>query len=474
MAEAGGASTQAGIFFQNTIAALALADLLELAPMPPRERVVEVRLEAPTEVDDVVVTYADGHRDFQNIKTDVAIGSPAWRRLWESLHAQFNAASFGEDDQLTIVLPELTPLARTLRDLCERAATAPEETEWRSRLGNDHRALLERIETSIGPVGSALELLRRTTVSIKSEDQVQDEFNRRRIGGSFSLPVNLLTTLRDIAGSGARKRALHTAAPLRRRLAQYGIDVAEPSEWGLSAYRAAVARLARIRIPGTHMSGPTEELFVWPRVRTYERSRQADFEDELYLHSPDSSTSIIDMRAFPSEHIDRCIVVAGPGHGKSALLVSIAGRLAQGPMVPVLIPLASMTVSGLSITEFLSQQINREFDVKPDWQRLAEQGLLVLLLDGLDEVPVGARPALLQRISTFAARYPTAPWMLTVRDPSVLVGSFEAPVVELLPLNDEDVHRFVETMKQRLSTVPLHQKDRLRLTNRMRSIYANT
>ncbi|WP_200385406.1 NACHT domain-containing protein [Rhodocyclus tenuis] len=458
MAEAGGASTQAGIYYQNSVAALVLLNLLDQEPVPPRERVVEVRLEAPTDVDDVVVTYADGHREFQNVKMDVSPSGPVWDRLWQCLKVQFDASDFGAEDQLTIVLSEMTPLARTLRDICERASTAPDANEWHSRLKNDHQALLTRIEASLSSPGDALELLRRIAVSVKSEDQIQDEFNRRRLGGKFSLSATMLTTLRDIAGGGARKRASHTAAATRRRLMQeYGIEVAEPYEWGLSAYRAVVARLARIQIPGTAISGSAEELFVWPRARPYERSKQSDFEDEQTIGEMDEDACILDMKAFPSDHLDRCIVVAGPGHGKSVLLVSIAGLLARGPMVPVLIPLASLAASGVGVAEFLVQQINREFDVKPDWQRLAEQGLLVLLFDGLDEVPVGIRPGLLHRISTFSARYHKVPWMLTVRDPSVVVGSFEALFVELLPLNDQDVLRFIETMKRRLSTVDVYE-----------------
>ncbi|MCP3476516.1 hypothetical protein NLM33_40615 [Bradyrhizobium sp. CCGUVB1N3] len=63
MAEPGGPTTQDGIFYQNTVAARFLADLLDLGRLPPRERVIEVRVEAPADVDDIVVRYADNHRD---------------------------------------------------------------------------------------------------------------------------------------------------------------------------------------------------------------------------------------------------------------------------------------------------------------------------------------------------------------------------------------------------------------------------
>jgi len=161
----------------------------------------------------------------------------------------------------------------------------------------------------------------------------------------------------------------------------------------------------------------------------------------------------IDLRTFPNDRLCRVIVVAGPGYGKSALLTSIAGELVEGPLVPVTIPLASLASADSSIISFLTSSISQELDVSADWQRLAEQGLLVLLLDGLDEVPSGTRPTLMQRITTFSARYPRAPWMLTVRDPAVVTSLPEATVVELLPLNDSDIERFAEAMKSYLGDV---------------------
>lgn len=466
MAEAGGTSTQAGIFYQNSVAALALAELLELAPMPPSERVVEVRIEAPSDVDDIVVRYADGHRDFKNVKSSLTVGSAAWADLWKSLSAQSNAEGFGPEDVLTVVLAESTPLARILRELCERAATSPDATEWHSRIAASHEEVLSQIAGSLGESTNAFELLRRVTVRVTTEHQIEGEFDRRRLGGRFATPAAMLRVLRDISGGGARRRALHLAAPLRQLLARdHGIDVAEPPEWGLPAYRASVAQLARVQIPGTGISGPAEELFVWPRVRRHEPRGPSGFEDEHAGNVPvEFAEGVIDMRVFPSDQLDRCVVVAGPGYGKSALLSAIGGRLSKGPVVPVLIPLASMAAASMGVREFLDVQVNRDFDVKVDWQRLAEQGSLALLLDGLDEVPAGARPSLLDRIAKFSARYPSVPWLLTVRDPSVIAGPIDATVLEILPLNDEDVVRFIDTMKLRLPAADAyHFLSKLRL-----------
>ena len=80
MSEAGGPATQAGIFYQNSVAAMALAELLDLDLQIPRERATEVRLEAPEDVDDIVIRFADEHRCFQNVKLRIRVGNSdvAW------------------------------------------------------------------------------------------------------------------------------------------------------------------------------------------------------------------------------------------------------------------------------------------------------------------------------------------------------------------------------------------------------------
>jgi hypothetical protein len=158
----------------------------------------------------------------------------------------------------------------------------------------------------------------------------------------------------------------------------------------------------------------------------------------------------VDLQAFPSEGLDRCVVIAGPGHGKSALLLAVAARLARSPFVPVLVPLGTFSAASVNVSEFLTAHVNSEFDVRIDWGRLAEHGLLVLLFDGLDEIPVAARQAVLGKISTYSARYPSVPWLLTVRDPAVLTGPAEARMVELLPLENEDIARFADALRSRI------------------------
>ena len=151
MPEHGGATTQEGIYYQNTVAARYLADLIDLVQLPPRERVVEVRLEAPSDVDDAVVRFSDGHRDWLQVKSRIRISGEVWTKLWSDLAAQSVSPEFGTEDRLIIVFGEADATARTLRDLCDRSVTAASEVEWRGCLGVQHHRLLAAIERALGP-----------------------------------------------------------------------------------------------------------------------------------------------------------------------------------------------------------------------------------------------------------------------------------------------------------------------------------
>jgi len=452
--ESGGPATQAGIFYQNSVAALVLADILDLDQRIARERVVEVRLEAPEHVDDIVIRFADGHREFQNVKLRMRVGNKEWAGIWRSLGAQHSSTTFGNNDQIKLVVAERSSGSDAVSALCERAASSIDEQELRARLRDSQTSALDSIVNILGSSSSVHELLRRTSVLHLPSDEIERELARRRLAGGQSPPPTLLPILRDMAGGEARRRGLFRPAPLRRRLKlEHGLLLGEPPEWGLESYRVMVKQLSRIEVPGMGVAGPAEELFVWPRARELDRTRPTGFEDEDPAFVDWNAEIGLDLRAFPNDQFERVVVVAGPGYGKSALLTSIAGELTKGPLVPLSIPLATLASADRSIISFVSNSISRELDLSVDWQQLAEQGLLVLLLDGLDEVPSGARPMLMQRITTFSARYPRVPWMLTVRDPAVVTGLPDATVVELLPLNDDDIERFAEAMKSYLGDV---------------------
>lgn len=464
MTEAGGATTQAGIYYQNSVAALYLGELLDLRSTPVRERVVSVRVEAPGDVDDIVVEYADGHRHFLSAKLSLRAGGKAWDNLWADLLAETTAATTRPDDRLAIVVSERTAASDTVTDLGTLAESSVDATEFERRLTGAQRTVLGKIGTSRASLHERFELLRRMEVIVRSEAEIEREFAARRGNATNATPATLLALLRDLAGGHARTRQTFRAPTLRQRLlTDHGVAIMEPTDWGVDAYRDAIRRAARIEIPGTGLAGPALDVILWPRVREWERVR-GDFDDEVPLEHVEPAEAQVDLRRFPAQDLHRCVLIAGPGHGKSALLAAIGAGLVDGPIVPALLPLASLAASGSPVADFLSEHIDSSYDVNVGWRRLAEQGLVALLLDGLDEVPGRDRAPLLDKLRIFSARYPKVPWLLTVRDPAVLSGANDARMLEILPLDDGDVVRFAKKMTAHGVTV-----DGDELVDRLRS-----
>lgn len=444
MPESGGPAAQAGLHYQNSVAAFALVKLLALDVLEPREQVVKVRVEALEPVNDVVIEFADGHSEFQSVKLRIDRGNRTWKAMWTRLAEQVELASFRNDDQLTLVVEKSTRASEMVRELGERAR-ACEASEFRSRLSNELDAAL----TSIGSIVGAkrdYEVVRRTKVLHCPMDAIEADV-RRWLDGHSPSP-SLFSILRDIVTQGAGRRGAFSPLLLRERLRdEHGITLPEPVEWRLDSYRATIRRQARIEVPGTRIAGPAERVFVWPRARKYDPTRVSSFEDEDPTLVEPYWERHLDLRAFPDDRLNRILVVGGPGYGKSALLTAIGGKLAEGPRVPALVPLARLSSSGGSVIEFLSDTVNSDLDVAVNWRSLAEQGLLVALFDGLDEVPGEKRARLMGRVADFSARYPLVRWMVTARDPAVAAGIPEATVlVELLPLDSRDMDRFTTAM----------------------------
>ena len=120
MAEAGGTTTQSGIHYQNSIAALYLGRLLDSSQRVASQRVVEVRVEAPDHVDDIVTLHAGGGRSFIQAKEALSTTSEAWEKLWSAFAKQAHECN---DAQYKLILAIGTISAEIdfLRELCDRA-----------------------------------------------------------------------------------------------------------------------------------------------------------------------------------------------------------------------------------------------------------------------------------------------------------------------------------------------------------------
>lgn len=451
MAEPGGPTTQTGIYYQNTIAALYLGRMLDLRERPTGDRVTSVRVEAPEQVDDIVVEFGDGSQRFIQAKFAIQVGTPAWVGVWRSFAEELGSPQFGPEDRLQLVLGSQSALAENLRQCCERTTSSASYDEYVSRLTLPQRDIFNSIVELLAAQGQdAAELCRRifsrTDVEVIPRDTVERDYAPLWMPPTSVSPESLIGTLRDLVGGGSRYRERFHAPTLRARLGELGLSIEEPKDWGGAIYRDIVKGRAVIEIPGTDIAVPIDEKFVWPRATRYE-TRRSDFEDDIAVFSRSQRTDDVDVSQFPVDGFNRVVVVAGPGFGKSVLTKALGARIAAAGQLPVIVSIPALSRLDKTIANFLTEEVNAEHEVRIDWLRAAESGLLVLLLDGLDEISAARRTIVLERLKTFSLRYPSTSWLVTVRDAAALSALSDATVVELVALDDDDVVRHVRFYK---------------------------
>jgi hypothetical protein len=458
MVEPGGPANQAGIYYQNSIAALYLGRMLDLRSRPARHRVIHLRVEAPEDVDDILVGMGDGSRRFVQAKRTISTKSDTWSGLWTSFWLQAQSSNFSPDDRLALTIGESSDLAADLRACSERSVGADTDEEYCARLTAPQRRVLADIvrvlAVSACDFGCVRRLLGRLDIEVVIDTTIERDQAPLWMPEANVSPDRLLGLLRDLAGGASRIRGSFDPSSLRARLKEeHHIDLGEPSSWGAPRYRSIVSGKAIIEVPGTAVARRITDTFIWPRASRYDRSRRPDFDDETPRSTFGVRSDEIDLSAFPTRDLDRLVVIAGPGFGKSVLSLALAASAVQRGLLPAIVPIPELSRVDLDPMAFLDS-VNRTFDVAIDWRAAAESGLLVLLFDGLDEVSSDRRTVMLERVKNFSVRYPGTPWLLTVRDAAALSAPTDALLVELEGLNDNDVRRFVALYRPEDPSLP--------------------
>lgn len=464
MPELGGTTTQSGIYYQNSLAALRLGRLCDMQTRPTRERIVEVRVEAPEAVDDIVVTYADHHHDWMQAKENLSKSDKAWKKLWSDFELQRWSSSFRSDDRINLVVGTHHQLFSDLQEVCLRALSALNHQEWRSRLTIDMSTLVDDIKILMSPEHqndeSLLSLFARLDVEISTLTEIEREDIVRWMPESSEDRLTLFRLLRDRIGGRARHRGTFVAPQLLVELDEdHHIHVLEPQALGIPAYRAALSKVhGQLSVPGTNVSGPVESLFLWPLLQEAypDRAQILDMEDEKTIVSGEQRGTV-DLRQYPHATMPRAIVVGGAGFGKTALLTAIAYELGKTPWLPALVPLIELAESDETVIEFLSNTLNRQYNVSIPWDYFCDDGRAVLLFDGLDELTPRDRHLVLTRIQQFAGRYEQVPWLLTVRDASALSVSIPAAMLQVNTVDDNQIASFATLYRAAGSIIDVDQ-----------------
>lgn len=449
MAETGGTTTQSGIHYQNSIATLYLGRLIDSRQRIAGERVVEVRVEAPDHVDDIVVRHADGGCSFIQAKEALSTTSDAWKNLWSNFAKQANACN---DAQYKLILAIGTFSAEIdhLRELCDRAKGKRDNEEWIDSLSGALKTVAQKIVDALPEKtkDTIFQLAQHVEVWMWTLDVINRDMIPLWIPPSNTEKNTLFTILLGGVGGQARIRGIfHAAELLNKLVVENNVSVQDAPAWGADAYIQAIrTEMGILAVPGTNLKGPIEDLFLWLSLRDKANSRaHSDFEEEDPRWRWEHSAAVIDLRDFPRGKLARAVIDAGAGFGKTTMLHALACRLSNGVYMPVVISLDALAASGLSVLGYLNDKVNSDYNVSIDWERLCESGRAVVLLDGLDELSASDRANVLSTIIRFAARFHQSSFLLTVRDSAALTVPLDVPVLTLNRLDDHAIKQFADS-----------------------------
>lgn len=260
MAERGGPTTQSGIYYQNSVAALFLGRLCETAPRPDADLVKEVRVEAPVEVDDIVVTFADGHHTYIQAKESISSDQTAWVAVWKDFDTQYRSPSFTRtQDRLLFQIGEPHQEHSHLRQICDRVTGSGTYGEWWHRLSKDQQKIVEKIKPLLTPELQAdaelLTFFGHVRVEVWPLAQIERDYPQHWMPQSSVLPATLFRLLRDRVGGEARVRGRFVAPELRQSLAIDGVRFLAPSTF--DELRAAVQGCSAVLRQQKHTIGHT-------------------------------------------------------------------------------------------------------------------------------------------------------------------------------------------------------------------------
>lgn len=207
------------------------------------------------------------------------------------------------------------------------------------------------------------------------------------------------------------------------------------SDGVVSRYLDKLTQRTRQLGVGDYILAERASAYRWPML--YQRP-------ERYTHDPFSEGDVLGRKAFGDARKllanpgERVVLVAGAGLGKTALLEALALEVGRRGELPVILSLPAFgrVAEETALLDYAADFSRQELGVRLPVEQCADEGSLVLLLDGLDEVPSSQRGWVVRRIRDATSDAPRMSWVITARDPSLTID-IDAVELWLLPLEDE-------------------------------------
>ncbi|WP_017306484.1 NACHT domain-containing protein [Spirulina subsalsa] len=167
------------------------------------------------------------------------------------------------------------------------------------------------------------------------------------------------------------------------------------------------------------------------------------------------------------EKYKHLVILGQPGAGKTTLLQALAIQCNQGSwrrdLLPIFIRLKNLPEDNLKLNS--SNFLNDLFSYSPadnlaQLEHLLLQGRVLLLLDGLDEVPAKSKLLLLQKLQRFLEKYHNITCLITCRPAAYQYHLPNFTEIEIADFSDQQISSFVPKFFQLLNHHSLlNQKD---------------
>ena len=375
MPEAAGPTNQSGIDYQNSVETLFLGDMLDADGRPPAEAIVSVRGEAPTEVDDIKITFADGHSTFVHCKENIAPSDVKWRELWSDFSQQFNQSDFQQaSDRFLLYMGAVTNPLRALREMCARSHGALNYEEWTNSLnaeqlklrdgesGTPRRGIRGHLGSNLSDPQEMLQFFQSLTVVICVAEDLRRYEACHRMPRCSVAPTTLFDLLFSQVGRAASYRVPLEEATLRQTMEEeHGIRFfALPPQSDLRALFQSCSSVLRGGRNTIGRYGPHLKRDVTPTIARWLQSVCAqNLEHRL------------------------AVLLDGPGKGKTVVMRDVQETLERSD-VTVLAIKVDRQLDDLGAGRELHQCLGLPDTIERIVTRLAMFGPVVVLFDQVD------------------------------------------------------------------------------------------